>query len=93
MAMVIAKALPGWKIDEKFSQKADVEDSDMKIDEGPSIADLKRKFLRSDDAQDSAEDAFDADDGRVSVRIRPEVGGDAKTADVGPDGNVTIVQG
>lgn len=70
-----------------------MEDEFVKVDQAPSIADLKRKFLRGDDAQDDADSPFETDDGRVPVRIRPEEGGDAKTADVGPDGKVTIVQG
>ena len=88
----LAKEFPGWKIVETPAQQAgSMEDEFVKIDQGPSIADLKRKFL-PDDVQDDA-DPFDADDGRLPVRIRPEQGGDAKTADIGPDGKITIVQG
>ena len=88
----VAKALPGWKIvDSPTALAGKMEDEYVRIDKGPSIVDLKRKFLH-DDVQDGA-DPFVADDGRVSVRIRPEKGGDAKTADVGRDGKVTIVQG
>ena len=94
LAAVVSKAMPGWRIVETPAQKAGkVEDGFVKIDQGPSIADLKRKFLRGDDAQDDAGNPFEADDGRIPVRIRPDTGGDAKTADIGPDGKVTIVQG
>jgi hypothetical protein len=91
LGALVAKALPGWKIVDTSANAGGVEDAFVRIERGPSIADLRRKFLHEDGAEDA--DIFDSEDGRMSVRIRPEQGGDAKTADVGPDGKVTIVQG
>ncbi len=93
LAAVVKRGLPGYMLVERPLEKADkMEDGFVRIDQGPSLADLKRKFF-GDDQADSAGDAFDSDDGRISVRVRPEHGGDAKTADIGRDGRITIVQG
>ena len=91
----VAKELPGWEIvpDEPARKANAAEDQDManSTEQVPSIADLKRKFL-GEDAADDTDNAFETDD-RKPVRIRPKKGGASKTADVGPDGKVTIVQG
>jgi hypothetical protein len=95
LAAKVAQALPDWELCEPapHSEEAVAEDQDMgaDVEQGPSIEELKRKFL-GEDAADSGPEEFATDD-RKPVRIRPKKGGAAKTADVSPDGKVTIVQG
>ena len=90
---LISTELPGWKIvaDQEIAP-APMEE-DMQSDQGPSIADLRRKFLTEDDADAPAGEAFaDVDQSVETVRVQPRNGGPVKTADI-KNGKVAIVQG
>lgn len=88
----VATDLPGWKIvsNEKFTL-SNLEASDMRTDEGPSIGQLRAKFLGQDAG--GLNDPFAKVDASVqTVRVQPRGGGPAKTADF-KNGKVSIVQG
>ena len=91
-AGVIARQLPEWQLFEpEVEPDAVVEDHSMKIDNGPSIASLRKKFGGAD--SDAGEPDFAPVDASVeTVRIAPKQGGPAKTADI-KDGRIKIVQG
>lgn len=88
----VEAGLPGWELDESVSDQ-DAEDNAVPTDQEPSLSYLKRKFLGEQSASDSDEDLLDDQDDRTPVRVKPKRGGRSKTADVTPDGKVTIVQG
>jgi hypothetical protein len=98
VSALVAAQLPGWKLAPDSSpptQVAGEEDGVMKSEHGPSINQLRRKFL-GDDAADGAADSSDifadVDESRETVRVEPRRGGPAKTADI-KNGKVSIVQG
>jgi hypothetical protein len=94
LSAIVEKALPGWELAETAAQQpSGAEDNKMSIDQEPSISYLKRKFLGEDVSDSSEEALFEEQDSRKPVRVKPKRGGQAKTADVTPDGHVTIVQG
>lgn len=88
----VAADLPGWKVvsNEKLSLP-NQEVSDMRTDEGPSIAQLRAKFLGQDAGSTNVPFAK-VDDSVQTVRVQPRGGGPAKTADF-KNGKVSIVQG
>jgi len=94
---VIQTKLPGYRLARAVPAPAADEDRDMKIDNGPSIAALRQKFLQPEDGQDAADagqpDFAEPDSTSISVRVEPDDGGPAKTADVSENGEVKIVQG
>jgi hypothetical protein len=96
---VVAEQMPGWKLAPTMRLRSPsyMTEGDMKIETGPSIAQLRRKFL-SDGASDGA---LTADDSSIlanvnrrvkTVQVEPKSGGPAKTADI-RGGKITIVQG
>src|SRR4051812_25371320 len=89
---LVAREMPGWKIDSDAELVVDdVEDHSMRSERGPSIAELRRKFLGDADAADNSPDAFAEVDRKVeTVRIKPSGGGPAKVADV-RNGNRTCL--
>lgn len=100
VADLIARQLPGWRLAApasapQLSSFAD-EVSAMRMDRGLSIAELKQKFLpvSAGDAIPVPSNTDFASDGEgvTTVRIEPEDGGPAKTADI-RNGTITIVQG
>jgi hypothetical protein len=96
IASVLKAQMPGWTLAHDESElMPGVEDTIMKSETGPSIAQLRSKFLGGSavDAVDTGEDALGNVDTSVeTVRIRPSRGGPAKTADI-KNGKVSIVQG
>jgi hypothetical protein len=96
-ADLLSRRMPGWRLAAPVDEPNFTADEvrDMKVDSGPSIAALRQKFLdSSQDAVRSAEVEFaPIDSTRETVRIEPERGGQAKTADVSDDGEIKIVQG
>ena len=91
-AAVIAREMPKWRLaarDEETDLALD--ENAMKIDQGPSIAKLRRKFGVTDSGPGEP-DFAPVDDTVETVRIEPKSGGAAKTADI-KNGKVTIVQG
>ena len=64
----------------------------MSSDAAPSIEQLRHKFFGTDVSDTSGAVFRSVDDSVVTVRVAPEEGGPAKTADY-KDGKVTIVQG
>jgi len=67
----------------------------MKSEMGPDIRQIRKKFFGDDAADDAADgsDIFsDMDESRKTVRVKPEDGGPAKTADI-KNGKISIVQG
>ena len=98
IAQAIAKDLPGFKLAEQSPVAHDAASAALEAEcaeHGPSIQQLRRKFLG--DSADSTESAAPDDYGafesnRVSVRVEPKKGGPTKTADI-KGGKVKIVQG
>ncbi|WP_289016293.1 hypothetical protein [uncultured Methylobacterium sp.] len=96
----IAEQMPDWKlVPDDTAATLGFDDSDMvssmRSEKGPSVEQLRRKFLRQDvaDAPGDANSALGSVDTSVAtVRIQPKHGGPAKTADI-RDGRVIIVQG
>jgi|GEM_PF-2860890 len=94
---VIAEQMPGWKLapQTKLRSPGLFHEGDMKIETGPSIAQLRRKFLGGEADSDAVDESsmFAAVNRRVqTVQIEPKSGGPAKTADI-RGGKITIVQG
>ena len=96
---LISDKMPGWRLVKRIASPgftSDERTADMKVDLGPSIEKLRRKFLGPDNAQDAgsgnADEFAPADDARETVQIEPEDGGPAKTADIRGD-QIKIVQG
>jgi hypothetical protein len=94
---IVADKMPGWKIvplsEYAESATAAAKEAGMKVDKGPSIARLRRKFGMAD-AADNAEPFAGPDPSVETVQIQPPEGGTAKTADVNVEtGEVKIVQG
>lgn len=96
IASVLKAQMPGWTLaHDEGELMPGVEDTIMKSETGPSIAQLRSKFLGGSaaDAVDAGGDALGNVDTSVeTVRIRPNRGGPAKTADI-KNGKVSIVQG
>ena len=107
IAAAVARDLPGFRVVKKtgFVAEASAVDAEKPCDDrGPTLQQLRRKFLgEAADAADAADSAGAADGGaaddygamdakRVSVQVEPDEGGPAKTADV-ENGRVKIVQG
>ena len=94
-AAILAAEMPGWKLASDVGTMAPSVEDGMKSERGPSLAQLRRKFL-GDDAADAPDDAGDMlgelDTSVETVRIQPRKGGPAKTADI-KNGKVSIVQG
>jgi hypothetical protein len=96
---LISDKMPGWRLTKLVASPeftSDERTADMKVDMGPSLEKLHRKFLSPNNAQDAGfgnADVFAAvDDARVTVQIEPDHGGPAKTADI-RGGEIKIVQG
>jgi hypothetical protein len=96
---LISDKMPGWRLAKPVASPgftSDERTADMKVDLGPSIEKLRRKFLNPNNAQDRGPDNADefapADEARETVQIEPEDGGPAKTADI-RGGQIKIVQG
>ncbi len=93
--------MPGWRLASAgpvVTITSFVQDQgfEMKIDSGPSLDELRRKFLGTGSPSPQA-DFIDAGHNArgqdvTAVRIEPIGGGGAKTADI-VGGRVTIVQG
>lgn len=92
IAKAIAADLPGWK---QVQRKPAAHDTST-AESGPSLADLRRKFLGADAAADGVADGTDdygsTNQRRKTVTVQPEQGGPTKTADI-VNGKVKIVQG
>lgn len=92
-AAVIRAQMPGWQIAKgTVAATGFLKANDMKTDKGPSIDQLRRKFLGTQDAGAERPTIADVNEGVQTVRIRPKDGGPAKTADI-RDGKISIVQG
>lgn len=95
---LISEKMPGWRLAKPAASPVFTADelTAMKVDFGPSIEQLRRKFLGPDNAQDgvfgSADEFAPADITRQTIQIEPEDGGPAKTADI-RGGEIKIVQG
>lgn len=98
LAAIVAEQMPGWKLVPEMKLRSPdlTMEGDVKIDTGPSIAQLRRKFLGGGDADEGVADESTllANVNRrvKTVQIAPKTGGPAKTADI-RGGKVTIVQG
>jgi hypothetical protein len=98
IAKAIAKSLPGWKLATKAEDAHAAADptSVKERDHGPTLRQLRAKFLgndaAADNAADSPEDYGTVDEARTSVNVEPDEGGAAKTADI-ENGEAKIVQG
>lgn len=98
LAAIVAEQMPGWKLAPEMKLRSPdlAMEGDVKIDTGPSIAQLRRKFLGGGDADEGVADESTilADVNRrvKTVQIEPKSGGPAKTADI-RGGKITIVQG
>lgn len=91
-AAVIAREMPEWQIATQDTEAdLSLDENTMKIDQGPSIAKLRRKFGVTDSGPGEP-DFAPVDDTVETVRIEPKSGGAPKTADI-KNGKVTIVQG
>ena len=97
-ADLVAKQLPGWRIDDEQVSNTDALYKDIRLnaDTGATVADLERKFLGKT-RNDTATDAGIAKVAKTkktstSVRVKPDDGGPSKVADI-VGGKVKIVQG
>jgi hypothetical protein len=94
---IVEREMPGWRVvNVRQTARIPIADSGtMKSQKGPSIAQLKRKFL-GDGARDAAGDQdagfAPVNDKVKTVRIEPKAGGPSKTADI-RKGKINIVQG
>ena len=100
LAAIVARQLPGYRLASPHAVVAPGFDSsdtvaNMRSEKGPSIEQLRRKFLR-DDAVDAAVGVGNAlgsvDKAVATVLVQPKGGGPAKTADI-RNGKIAIVQG
>lgn len=103
VARALEKTLPGWGVSSRRSAADDMAaaaSAAENAEPGPTLTDIRRKFLGAGDYADAAgvADAGPEDYGtlnkeRVSVRVSPsDGGGQEKTADI-EDGVAKIVQG
>lgn len=98
IARAIANDLPGWDLVRKSNISDEAASQAVKsAQEGATIGDLRRKFLRIDtDAQsdgDYGPEHFGTfEPKRTTVLVEPKEGGPSKVADV-KNGKATIVQG
>lgn len=95
IAKAVTEQLPGWRLSRTQAVAEDVSLAAAgKLTPGPTIAELRRKFLGgSSDSADSAEESHAPTATRIkSVLIEPEDGGPSKVADL-IEGKLTIVQG
>lgn len=92
-AAVVKEQMPGWQIAKgTVSVAGSFRMSDMKSETGPTIEQLRRKFLGHQDAGIDAPALGEVDQSVQTVRVRPRDGGPAKTADI-RNGKISIVQG
>ena len=100
LAAIVARQLPGYKLASPHTVVAPGFDSsdtvaNMRSEKGPSIEQLRQKFLR-DHAADAAAVARNTlgsvDNTVATVLVQPKDGGPAKTADI-RNGKIAIVQG
>jgi hypothetical protein len=95
IAKAVTEQLPGWKLSRTQAVAEDAAvGAAARLTPGPTIAELRRKFLGdAADGADSVEAGAAPSATRIkSVLIEPEDGGPAKVADF-VDGKLTIVQG
>lgn len=92
-AAVVKAQMPGWQIAKgTVAVASGFRMSDMKSQTGPTIEQLRRKFLGPQDAGADAPKLADVDESIQTIRVRPRDGGPAKTADI-RNGKISIVQG
>jgi hypothetical protein len=95
-AALVAKQLPGWKlVGEAVQPLQSMEDIVMKNETGPSLAQLRNKFLGAglmDGPSDNAPLLGHTDESVQTVQVQRKRGGAVKTADI-KKGKVQIVQG
>ena len=90
-AEVVARQMPDWQLVPEVESDVVLDEAAMKVDQGPSIAKLRRKFGVSDSGTGEP-DLAPVDPSVETVRIAPKSGGPAKTADI-KNGKIKIVQG
>lgn len=99
IARMVSEQLPGFKPTSAGPSLADAaaRSAVKSVRPGLSVEELRRKFYGDDsaDASEAVDESQLLDSApRVgSVMVEPIDGGPAKTADIGPDGSVKIVQG
>lgn len=95
-AALVAKQLPGWKlVSGAVRGGPSKEDNAMQDEQGPSLAQLRRKFLGANLADGIADNVpvlGTADKSVQTVQVQNKRGGAIKTADI-KNGKVQIVQG
>lgn len=93
---VIEKQLPGWRVAKRDVADAGSEPKEHQVRHGPSVGDLRRKFLTPEElAQDGFTDAdvvADVDPDRDVFQVAAEEGGELKEAEIFK-GRAKIVQG
>jgi|SoiMethySBSTD1v2_1073268.scaffolds.fasta_scaffold15736_2 hypothetical protein len=94
----VKKQLPGWRVAKRDIADAPVEPDHSKVRPGPSVGDLRRKFLTDEELAADAnsdggvEEAVGVDPGRDTFQVASEEGGETKEAEI-YKGKARIVQG